>query len=103
MTAIRVEMQLADGSFTSGMLRAGQSLASFERQLARTNPALAQISAHGGNVVQSMQRMDGSTKGFVATLRDASIVVGLVSMVIAKVSNVANGWVGDIVSVNAEM
>jgi tape measure domain-containing protein len=103
MTAIRVELELADGSFTTGILRAGQSLAQFNQQLIRTNPQLAAIAANGGNVISSMQRMDGSTKGFLSTLRDVSIVTGLVSLGMSKLSSAANGWAGDIVRVNAEM
>ncbi|MBY3231882.1 tape measure protein [Rhizobium laguerreae] len=103
MTAIRVELQLADGSFTSGMLRAGQSLAQLQAQLVRTNPQLANVAANGGNVIRSMTGMDSSTKGFLSTLRDVSIVTGLVSMGLSKMSGAANGWVGDIVRINAEM
>lgn len=103
MTAIRVELQLADGSFTSGMLRAGQSLESFNRQLIKSNPALSQIAANGGSVVKSMNLAQGSTRGFLATLRDVSIVAGVLSMGISKLSNATNSWVGDIVRVNAEM
>ncbi|QNH71622.1 tape measure protein [Rhizobium phage V1VFA-S] len=103
MTAIRVELQLADGSFTSGMLRAGQSLAQLQTQLLRTNPQLANVAANGGNVIRSMTGMDSSTKGFLSTLRDVSIVTGLVSMGLSKMSGAANGWVGDIVRINAEM
>lgn len=103
MTAIRVELQLADGSFTSGILRAGQSMAQFNQQLIKSNPALAQIAANGGNVVASMSRADGATKGFLGTMRDLSIVAGVASMGLSKAMGVANSWVGDIVRVNAEM
>lgn len=103
MTAIRVELQLADGSFTTGMLRAGQSLAQFQRQLIATNPNLQNIAANGGNVIRSMQGMDSATKGFLSTMRDVSIVAGIVSMGLSKMTGAANGWVGEIVRINAEM
>lgn len=103
MTQIRVELQLADGSFTTGMLRAGQSLNSFNRQLIASNPRLQQFANANGNVIRTIQQMDSSTKSFLGTMRDLSIVTGLVSMGISKASGVANGWVGDIVRVNAEM
>lgn len=103
MTAIRVELQLADGSFTTGMLRAGQSLEQFQRQLIATNPQLANVAANGGNVIRSMTHMDSSTKGFLGTLRDVSIVAGIVSMGLSKMTGAANGWVGEIVRINAEM
>ena len=103
MTAIRVELQLADGSFTSGMLRAGQSVEGFRRALMEAHPQLARLEANGVNVVRQMTQMDASTKGFLGTIRDLSIVTGLVSLGISKMTSAANGWVGEIVRVNAEM
>ncbi|OWZ90346.1 hypothetical protein B9J07_27545 [Sinorhizobium sp. LM21] len=103
MTSIRVELQLADGSFTSGMLRAGQSLAQFNSELIRTNPRLDGLADASGSVIRNMQRIDTSAKGALGTLRDISIVTGLVSLGISKMSSAANGWLGDIVRINAEM
>ena len=103
MTSIRVELQLADGSFTSGLLRAGQSLAQFNSELIRTNPRLEGLADASGSVIRNMQRIDTSTKGALGTLRDISIVTGLVSLGISKMSSAANGWLGDIVRINAEM
>lgn len=103
MTAIRVELQLADGSFTTGMLRAGQSMAQFNQQLISTNPQLARVAANGGNVVRSMRHMDDASRGFLSTLRDLSVVTGAMTMGISAMMRVANGWVGEIVRVNAEM
>lgn len=103
MSNIRVELQLADGSFTSGMLRAGQSLNEFNQQLIRTNPRLAALASGSGSIVTSISRAEVATKGFLGTLRDVSIVTGLVSMGISSMSSVANGFVGQIVKVNAEM
>ncbi len=103
MTQIRVELQLVDGSFTSGILRAGQTLAQFNQELIRTNPRLAGMQDAAGSVIRTMSRMDTSAKGALATLRDLSIVTGLVSLGISKASSAANGWLGDIVRVNAEM
>lgn len=103
MTAIRVELQFADGSFTSGMLRAGQSMAHFERELVRANPRLRQFANEGRSVITTMQRSTEASRGFLATLRDVSIVTGALSMGISAVSRAANGWLGDVVRVNAEM
>lgn len=103
MSNIRVELQLADGSFTSGMLRAGQSLNEFNQQLIRTNPRLAALANQSGSIVAGISRAEVATKGFLGTLRDVSIVTGLVSMGISGMSRVANGFVGEIVKVNAEM
>lgn len=103
MTAIRVELQVADGSFTSGMLRAGQSMASFERQLIRANPQLKQYADQGRSVVLSMKRSTEASRGFLASLRDVSVVVGALTMGLSAMSRVANSWVGEAVRVNAEM
>lgn len=103
MAEIRVELQLADGSFTSGMLRAGQSLAQFQAQLLANNRGLQLAAAHTGRVIDSVTRLDGANKGFVATLRDLSIITGVVSMGIGAVGGAMNGWFGEIVKVNAEM
>ncbi|MGV1754828.1 tape measure protein [Agrobacterium sp. CG674] len=103
MSTIRVELQLADGSFTTGMLRAGQSVNEFNQQLIRTNPRLAALASHSGSIVTGMAKADGATKGFLSTLRDVSIVTGLVSMGIGAISQVSNGFVGQIIKVNAEM
>ncbi|PZR92248.1 MAG: hypothetical protein DI537_13755 [Stutzerimonas stutzeri] len=103
MTAIKVELQLADGSFTSGMLRAGQTMAGFERQLVAANPRLATFAQNGQSVIRTMNNMDGSSKSFLSTMRDLSIVTGLVSMGLSAATKVANSWVGEIIKVNAEM
>jgi len=103
MTAIRVELQLADGSFTSGLLRAGQSMAEFERQLVRANPRLRQFAQNGQSVVTSMASAAQASRGFLASLRDVSIVAGTLSMGIGAIGRAANGWLGKIVEINAEM
>lgn len=103
MSNIKVELQLADGSFTSGMLRAGQTLQEFNQQLLRTHPNLAVMANASGSIVTGIARADVQTKGFLGTLRDVSIVTGLVSMGLGAVSRTANGFVGEIVKVNAEM
>lgn len=103
MTAIRVELQLADGSFTTGLLRAGQSLAQFERELIRTNPRLQAYAQNGQSVIKSMTRATDANRSFLSSLRDITIVTGALSMGIGAVSRAANGWLGQIVKVNAEM
>jgi tape measure domain-containing protein len=85
------------------MLRAGQTMAGFERQLVAANPRLAQFAQNGQSVIRTMNNMEGSSKSFLSTMRDLSIVTGLVSMGLSAATRVANGWVGEIVKVNAEM
>lgn len=103
MSEIRVELLLADGSYTSGMLRAGQSLRDFEQQLLRNNKSLQSAAAHTGRVVDSVTRLDHAHKGFVGTVRDLSIITGVLSLGIGMVSSAMKGWFGEIVRVNAEM
>ena len=103
MTQIRVELELADGTFTTRMMRAGQTVAQFNSEVAKGNPRLEQMAQRGELVTRSITRADQSTKGFLGTLRDISIVTGVVGLGLAKVANISNSWVGDIIRINAEM
>lgn len=103
MTPIRVELELADGTFTSRMLRAGETVSQFQRNVARSSPELTKMAAAGQNVVTSLQLADRTTKGFLGTLRDVSIVAGIVSIGIGKISNINKTWIGDIVRTNMEL
>lgn len=103
MTAIRVELELADGSFTTRMLHAGESVAQFTQNVTRSNPAMAQMAANGQNIYRSISKAQEASKGFMSTLRDVSIVTGLVSIGIAKIADIQHSWIGDIVRINAEM
>lgn len=85
------------------MLHAGQSLKQFEKQIIGNDKQLKALSASGQSVIASMRGADGASKGFLGTMRDLSIVTGALSMGMAKVISISNGWVGDIVRVNAEM
>ena len=103
MQAIRVELQLADGTFKTGMLRAGQSLAQFQKELVKTSPQLERLANTGKPLIRTMDEAGKSTKSFLGTMRDVSIVVGATTMAFSLLGRAANGWVGDIVRVNAEM
>lgn len=89
MSAIRVELELDDGSFTTRMIHAGETIRQFDRSIGRT--------------YVSINRMSDASKGFLATLRDVSVVTGAFAMVANRVQNVMSGWSGDIVRVNAEI
>lgn len=102
MTAIRVELELADGSFTTRMLRAGQTIQQFNQSAASSSPALKQMAENGQNVVRSFTLADTASKGFMASLRDIAIVTGLVGMGVNKLINIQSTWVGSIVKVNNE-
>ncbi|RWB95532.1 MAG: hypothetical protein EOQ56_27665 [Mesorhizobium sp.] len=103
MAAIRVELELADGSFTTRMLHAGESVARFNQNVARSSPALASLAANGRQVVSSISLADNASKSFLSTLRDVAIVTGIVSIGISKIANIQHSWIGDIVRINSEM
>ncbi|MBA8881731.1 tape measure protein [Phyllobacterium myrsinacearum] len=102
MTAIRVELELADGNFTTRMLHAGQSVAQFNREIAASSPRLQAVANAGGQVIRSYSLADMKAKGFLSTMRDLSIVLGVVGLGMSKLANIQSSWVGDIVRVNME-
>ncbi|MER9176311.1 tape measure protein [Mesorhizobium sp. M0955] len=103
MAAIRVELELADGSFTTRMLHAGESVERFNQNVGRSSPALAALAANGQSVVRSISLADNTTKSFLSTLRDVALIAGIVSIGISKIANIQHSWIGDIVRINAEM
>jgi tape measure domain-containing protein len=88
MTGIRVELELDDGSFTTRMMRAGQSIADFERR--------------AGQGIRSLNSLQSSSQSFLGTMRDVTVVLGQASAAISFVRQATTGWVSDIVKVNAE-
>jgi lambda family phage tail tape measure protein len=88
MTAIRVELQLDDGTFTSRMLHAGQSVKQLETQI--------------GQGVTSIKSMERESASFLRTLGGVTLAIGAASMAIGLLKGTANGLVGDLVRVNAE-
>lgn len=102
MTPIRVELELADGTFTTRMLRAGQTIRQFKQEVAATTPSLANMTGSGEDLVRTIGIADRHTQGFLSTLRDFAIVTGIVSVAIGKLSNIQSTWVGHIVRVNTE-
>lgn len=85
---LRVELELDDGSFTSGIIRAGQSIDQFKAQV--------------GQGVQSISKIDESSKGFLSTLRDVTVVAGLAKQAIGMLHEVTTSWASEIIKVNAE-
>lgn len=103
MSQIRVELQLEDGSFTSGVLRAGQSLAEFQRELRRTNPHFDKLAASGQTGFLQFKKAEGQARTFGQTLRDVSIVMGGVTLAFSALSGASSSTIGNIVRINAEM
>lgn len=102
MAGIRVELELQDGSFTSRILHAGESIQQFNRNVAKSDPELRKMADSGQLVFRSMTRVHETSRGLLQTFRDVSIAFGAVSLAMSKISGVANGVVGQIVLVNAE-
>ncbi|MBX5130828.1 tape measure protein [Rhizobium lentis] len=102
MTAIKVELELVDGSFTTRMLHAGETIQQFNRNVARSSPALRAMAADGQLVIRSMEKAQEAGQGFLSTLRDVSIVTTAVSVGFNKIINIQDTWIGAVVRTNAE-
>lgn len=100
--AIRVELQLADGQFVTRMMHAGETVRQFNDNLLRSYPALRQLAVGGNAVYTSLKKADDTSKGFLSTLRDLSIVAGVVAMGLHKIEQMSTGLLGSIVKVNSE-
>lgn len=103
MSGIRVELQLKDGSFTTGMLRAGQSVSSFRSELARVDPHFRKMDASGKKIITTVRRADVVNKSLLSTLRDVSIVGGAVALAFRGITGATGGLIGSITQVNAEI
>ena len=103
MSRIRVELQLDDGSFVTGMMRAGQSLDSFKRELERTNPHFRTLREESRGAIVSVERLDGSKRRMLSTMRDVAVVAGFVSLAFKTLTGNSNSLASQIISVNAEM
>ncbi len=88
MTGIRVELELEDGSFTTRMMRAGQSIADFESRVSQN--------------IRSVNSLQSSSQSFLGTMRDVTVVLGQASAAVSFLRSVTTGWVSEIVKVNAE-
>lgn len=103
MSSIRVELQLKDGSFVSGIVRAGQTVAQFQKELARTDKHFEKVSKTSKNFLTSVKKTDEGTRTLLSTMRDISLVSGAISLAFGALTGAAGGVIGDIIRVNAEM
>jgi lambda family phage tail tape measure protein len=87
--SLRVELELADGSFTTRIIRAGTTLATLERQM-------------GQNVV-AVRRLDSAMSGFGNGLRDMVVTLGLARAAIENLYSVFGQWATSMVRTNAEV
>lgn len=86
---IRVEIELEDGSFATRMIHAGESVAQFQRNV--------------GGAIRDVTRFNDANAGLLSTVRDVSIALGMARIAFDGVQHAMNGWIGDVVKVNAEM
>jgi tape measure domain-containing protein len=100
---IRVELQLEDKSFTSGIWRAGQTLKEFKEELKRTDPHFRKMAAAGQDSFLMFKRQEEASASMIKRLRDVSIVAGGVSLAFHALSGASNSTVGNIIRINAEM
>lgn len=117
MTGITVELELEDGAFVRRMLRAGQSVEKFNRQVVNTQPQLRhmrkEVNASSKSFRQlaesnlagfkSMQRVTVGAREFRRALRDMTIIMAGVSFAFHGIQRAANGTLGSIIRVNAEI
>lgn len=92
MTAIgslRVELELADGSFTTRVIRAGTTLQQLERQVRQT--------------VVAVRRMDSTIGNFGSSMRDMVVTLGLARAAVENLYSVFGSWATAIVKANAEV
>lgn len=87
MTAIRVELELDDGSFTTRMLRAGQSVDEFRASV--------------GQGIRQVNAMQGASQGLIGSLRDVTVILSQVRGAIGTLQSVTTDWVQSIIQVNA--
>jgi tape measure domain-containing protein len=103
VSQIRVELQLEDKSFVTGVWRAGQSLRDFKAELARVNPHFRSLSQASQANIIAFRRQEETTKSLVERLRDVSIVAGGATLAFRALTGAGNGTIGNIVRINAEM
>lgn len=103
MANIRVELQLEDGSFTTGVLRAGQSLKQFKDELQRTHKPFAKLAEAGQDSFRQFKKLDENGGSLLRTMRDVSIVAGGLTLAFRALSGSSSSTLGNIIRVNSEM
>lgn len=88
MSGIRVELELDNGTFTSRMLHAGETVAQFERNV--------------GRGITSVSKLTDANQAFLNTLRGVAVALGVATVAMTAARMVTSGWIADIIGVNAE-
>ena len=88
MAGIRIQLELDDGTFTTRMLHAGESLDKFNEKVGQTAVAF--------------QRVEPAHRSFIGHMRDVIVIVAAVRLAFDNLRMVTTGWAKDIIQVNAE-
>lgn len=116
MSNIRVELELADGQFISRALHAGETIKQFNENIIKTHPQLKKLEADlvaagkevnrfsDGNMVafNSISKIEKRSRGFIGTLRDMTVILGLAHSALSNIQTVTTSWAGKIIQVNSE-
>lgn len=102
MSQIRVELELKDGSFVSGMLRAGQSVDSFKKELSRLDAHFRGFKGQN-DFIRSATAATDKTRSMGQVFRDTSLAVGGLALALDAFMGGQNNFIGQITRVNAEM
>lgn len=89
MSAVRVELELNDGSFTTRMIHAGETVEQFRNNV--------------GQGIQTVKQFSETTTTLMGTVRDLTVALGVAHLAFENVRSVTTGWAADIIKVNAEM
>jgi tape measure domain-containing protein len=88
MAGIRIQLELDDGTFTTRILHAGESIDKFNDKVGQTAVAL--------------QRVEPAHRSFIGHMRDVIVIVAAARLAFENLRTVTTGWAADIIKVNAE-
>lgn len=87
--SLRIELELADGSFTTRIIRAGTRL--------------RELKEIGGQTIVSMRRLDSAFAGVGNAVRDTVVTLGLARAAVENLYTVFGSWAVSIAQVSGEM
>lgn len=88
MAGIRVELEYSDGSFQSGIIRAGQTLDGFKKTVDAT--------------YTSIQALEGGSRSFLQSMRDVTVIMGQAGRAMEMMKSLTTGWAQDIINTNSQ-
>lgn len=103
MTGVTVELRLNDGSFVTGMIRSGQSLSQFKKELERVDPHFRKLNQNSENSVRAITKVTQTNRDLLGTMRDLAIITSAVSYGFDQITGASGNLIGSITSINAEI